>query len=119
MMTQEKLIQAMRLRLPDAKDASDEMLLAHLTDAKALLLAMTWRQTLPEALESAQVRLASILFNRMGMEGESEHVEGDVRRAAGIDASVHGDSFSPGLLATPRPLHMPMPPSTASTWPVM
>ena len=71
MMTQEKLIQAMRLRLPDAKDASDEM-----------LLAMTWRQTLPEALESAQVRLAIILFNRMGMEGESEHVEGDVRRAA-------------------------------------
>lgn len=82
MMTQEKLIQAMRLRLPDAKNASDEMLLAHLTDAKALLLAMTWRQTLPEALESAQVRLAIILFNRMGMEGESEHVEGDVRRAA-------------------------------------
>ena len=61
---------------------TDEMLLAHLTDAKALLLAMTWRQTLPEALESAQVRLAIILFNRMGMEGESEHVEGDVRRAA-------------------------------------
>ena len=51
-------------------------------EAKALLLAMTWRQTLPEALESAQVRLAIILFNRMGMEGESEHVEGDVRRAA-------------------------------------
>ena len=80
MMTQEKLIQAMRLRLPDAKDASDEMLLAHLTDAKALLLAMTWRQTLPEALESAQVRLAIILFNRMGMEGESAHDEGSLRR---------------------------------------
>ena len=82
MMTQEKLIQAMRLRLPDAKDASDEMLLAHLTDAKALLLAMTWRQTLPEALESAQVRLAIILFNRMGMEGESAHSEGGVSRDA-------------------------------------
>ena len=28
------------------------------------------------------LRLAVIFFNRMGMEGESEHTEGDVRRAA-------------------------------------
>lgn len=71
------------------------------------------------------------------------HMPGNIRRAE----AVHRDSFwyrgvcharpamyaaprestpastgtasAPGLLATPRPLHMPMPPSTASTWPVM
>ena len=33
---------------------------------------------MPEACESAVVRLAAIAFHRLGMEGESSHTEGGV-----------------------------------------
>ena len=39
-------------------------------------------------MENAQVRLAVIFFNRMGMEGEREHAEGDVRRAAAAETAI-------------------------------
>ena len=37
---------------------------------------------MPAGLEDAQVRVAAILFNRMGMEGERVHGEGGVNRTA-------------------------------------
>ena len=80
-MTQQELIAQMRLRLPD-QEAGDELLSALLRDAAALICALTWRQRVPEDLQNAQLRLAVIFYNRMGMEGEKEHTEGDVRRAA-------------------------------------
>jgi len=76
------LLSALRLHLPDGGKEQDALLLSLLEDAAALICALTWRDRVPPGLENAQVRLAVILFNRMGMEGEREHAEGDVRRAA-------------------------------------
>lgn len=81
-MTEQEMLERMRLRLPEDKEAADALLLSLLGDAAALIRALTWRDTVPSGLENAQVRLAIMLFNRMGMEGEREHTEGDVRRAA-------------------------------------
>ncbi len=81
-MAEESLLSRLRARLPDAENTSDALLLSFLADAAALICALTWRDAVPPELESAQVRLAVIFFNRMGMEGEREHAEGDVRRAA-------------------------------------
>ena len=64
-------------RLPDATDAQLELLLA---DAEGMLLACTGRRALPDALATAQVQLAAVLFNRMGAEGETAHSEGGVSR---------------------------------------
>lgn len=76
------LLSLLRLRLPDAESVPDSLLESLLRDAAALICALTWRSQVPQGLESAQVRLAVIFFNRMGMEGEREHAEGDIRRAA-------------------------------------
>lgn len=78
-MTEQQLIGEMRLHLP-GEEAPDMLLASLLRDAAALIRALTWRSAVPEELHSAQVRLAVILYNRMGMEGEREHTEGDVRR---------------------------------------
>lgn len=81
-MTDEEMLRQMRLRLPEDEAAEDGLLLSLLGDAAALIRALTWRDAVPPGLANAQVRLAVMLFNRMGMEGEKEHAEGDVRRAA-------------------------------------
>ena len=52
-----------------------------LEDAAALICALTWRKEVPAELENAQVRLAVVFYNRMGMEGEKDHQEGDVKRS--------------------------------------
>ncbi len=81
-MTKQELIDQLRLRLPDAMDAPDALLSTLLDDADALIRALTWRDAVPDELQNALLRLAVIFFNRMGMEGEREHAEGDIRRAA-------------------------------------
>ena len=81
-MTKQEMIAQLRLRLPDADDAPDALLSSLLDDAASLIRALTWRDTVPGGLENAMLRLAVIFFNRMGMEGEKEHTEGDVRRSA-------------------------------------
>ena len=74
------MLDKLKRRLPDAED---EALLSDLLgEAGAFLRAYTNREALPAALEDAQVRVAAILYNRMGMEGESSHGEGGVTRAA-------------------------------------
>lgn len=80
-MTEHEALAALRTRLPDAADAPDALLYSLLSDADALIRALTWRDQVPSGLENARLRLAVIFFNRMGMEGESDHAEGDVRRA--------------------------------------
>jgi len=79
-MTQQEMLASLRLRLD--QDAPDDLLLSLLSDAAALICALTWRDRVPPALYTAQVRLALIFYNRMGMEGETEHTEGDVKRSA-------------------------------------
>ena len=81
-MTAQEMLAEMRIRLPDAAQASDALLISLLADAAALIRALTWRQEVPKELQNAQLRLAVIFFSRMGMEGESEHAEGDVRRVS-------------------------------------
>ena len=79
-MTQQEMLSSLRLRLD--QEVSDELLLSLLQDAAALICALTWRDQVPPGLYSAQIRLALIFYNRMGMEGEKEHSEGDVKRSA-------------------------------------
>lgn len=79
-MTQQEMLSSLRLRLD--QDVSDELLLSLLNDAASLICALTWRDQVPPGLCSAQIRLALIFYNRMGMEGEKEHSEGDVKRSA-------------------------------------
>ena len=81
-MKQGEMLASLRLRLPDAAAETDALLSGLLEDAGALIRALTWREETPAGLENAQVRLGAVLYNRMGMEGETEHQEGDVRRTA-------------------------------------
>lgn len=83
-MKQGEMLAALRLRLPDAAAETDALLSGLLEDAGALIRALTWREETPAGLENAQVRLGAVLYNRMGMEGETEHQEGDVRRTAAV-----------------------------------
>ena len=94
-MNEAMLLHDLRLRLPDALDASDDLLLSLLRDAGSLICALTWREVIPPALSSAQIRLAVIFYNRMGMEGEKEHTEGDIRRSAeDLPESLRREIFS-------------------------
>lgn len=74
------MLARLRRRIPDASD--DELLNDLLAEAGAFLCAYTRRGTVPKELEDAQLRVAAILYNRMGMEGERAHGEGGVTRTA-------------------------------------
>ena len=74
------MLERLKRRLPDAED---EALLGDLLDdAGRAIMAYTGREAVPPQLEGVQVALAAIEYNRMGMEGEREHAEGGVSRAA-------------------------------------
>ena len=73
------MIEKLMRRLPDAKD--EELLEELLDEAAAFICAYTRRSAVPEGLQEAQVRVACLLFNRMGMEGETSHNEGGVDRS--------------------------------------
>ena len=92
-MTQQEMLSSLRLRLD--QEATDELLLSLLQDAAALICALTWRDQVPPGLCSAQIRLALIFYNRIGMEGEKEHTEGDIRRSADdLPESLRREIFS-------------------------
>ena len=80
-MEDQELLNLLKLHLPDAGTGEDALLSSLLSDAGALICALTWRPQVPDALKNAQVRLAVLFYTRMGMEGEKEHTEGDVRRS--------------------------------------
>lgn len=79
-MNNEQKLLLFRTHLP-GEQVQDALLLSLLEDAAALICALTWRACVPAELENAQVRLAVIFYNRMGMEGEKDHAEGDIRRS--------------------------------------
>ena len=66
-------------RLPDAEDLA--LLRDLLDEAGDFIRAYTGREAVPAALESAQVQLAAVLYNRLGMEGETRRSEGSTERA--------------------------------------
>lgn len=76
------LLASLRMRLPDAGEKEDALLIYLLEAAASLIRALTWRDEVPPGLHDAQVHLAAIYYSRMGMEGEKEHSEGDIRRVA-------------------------------------
>lgn len=83
------LLQAVKTRIPDVKgEEQDSLLLALLSDADMLIKNYTGRESVPEQLRGAQVRLAVMLFNRLGTEGEKSRTEGDIQRS--FDALLQG-----------------------------
>ena len=74
------MLEKLKRRLPDAKD--DALLSDLLEEARSFILSYTGRSDVPQRLGDAQVRIAAIFYNRMGMEGESSHGEGGVTRTA-------------------------------------
>lgn len=74
MMTEE--LQRLRLLLGGEAAAADDLLLELLSQAEETILSyIGWRQ-LPDSLISAQLRLAVVMYNRLGTEGETIRREG-------------------------------------------
>ena len=76
------MLEKLRRRLPDADETEEALLTDLLEDAERFICAFTRRVNVPEALRGAQVELAAVFYNRMGMEGEASHNEGGVSRTA-------------------------------------
>ena len=77
-MNEPDLLRRLRRRLPAETAAEDTLLCDLLADAHALMLSYLNRTELPDALIPALLRLTTMLFNRLGMEGESSRTEGSV-----------------------------------------
>lgn len=77
-MNEPDLLRRLRRRLPAETAAEDALLCDLLADAHALMLSYLNRTELPDALIPALLRLTTMLFNRLGMEGESSRTEGSV-----------------------------------------
>lgn len=74
-----KMLEKLKRRIPDA---GNEALLSDLLEAAGeMICAYTQRPAVPGALQAAQLELAVVLYNRMGMEGEASHSEGSVSRS--------------------------------------
>ena len=73
------MLERLKRRIPDAKD--DQLLSDLIADAGSMICAYTMRSAVPDALQAAQIEIAAMLFNRMGMEGESSHGEGSVNHS--------------------------------------
>lgn len=73
------MLDRLKRRLPDAGD--EQLLMELLEDAGMMIRAYTLRSEIPEVLEGAQLEIAAMLFNRMGMEGENAHAEGSLSRS--------------------------------------
>ena len=77
----------LKMRLPDVKGKEqDALLLSLLDDAGAMICNMTWRSHVPEALKNAQVRLAAVLYSRLGV----KHLAINLKRIRFIDSSGLG-----------------------------
>ena len=74
------MLEKLKRRIPDAKD--DLLLADLLEDAEKMILAYTGQRELAQNLTGVQIEIAAMLFNRMGMEGESSHAEGSLSRSA-------------------------------------
>lgn len=74
------MLDRLKRRIPDAKD--DALLSDLLSDAENMIRAYTCRDSVPIVLQGAQIEIAAMLFNRIGMEGEASHAEGSVSRSA-------------------------------------
>lgn len=97
MMTDSDKLGKLKLEiLPDS--ASDELLLALLSDAESIVLNKQYpfgyssTQTVEPRYESIQIAIAKELFSKMGIEGQTEHSEN------GIIRTFEAADVSPSLL---------------------
>lgn len=67
-------------RLADVDSPDADLLDDLISDAGFFIMNFTGRDSVPSALEGAQLQLAAVLFNRMGAEGEISRDEGGVAR---------------------------------------
>lgn len=72
----DELLIRLKALLPGQEAGTDSLLEALLDQAGDLICGYTGHALVPEALIGAQLRLAVIAFNRLGMEGESYRHEG-------------------------------------------
>lgn len=89
------LLPRLRLSLPGEEQAPDDLLGEMLLQAGEMIMAYTRRDRMPQGLLGAQVRLAVVLYNRLGTEGES------IRREGG--ALMHFEGLPRMLEAQLRP----------------
>lgn len=88
-----------RLRRLLREEAADgELLQELLAQAETLILNYTGQKTLPASLVPAQLQLAVIAYNRLGMEGESWRHEGGL--------SVRVEDLPCGVLCQLRPYRL-------------
>ncbi|MDD4292169.1 MAG: head-tail connector protein [Clostridia bacterium] len=76
------LLERVKARLEISDNSKDALLSELILEATDAIKAFVNRDTLPEALSSAIVRLTVTLYNLQGLEGESSHSEGGVSVAA-------------------------------------
>ena len=79
-MTQEEMLESLKIRLGVQDSAQDTLMTAYLSDAGAQIIALSGREKVIAELENAQVRLAAVLYAKRGAEGETQRQEGDVSR---------------------------------------
>jgi hypothetical protein len=72
----DELLIRLRLLLPGQEAATDSLLTALLDQAGDMICGYAGHALVPEALTGAQLRLAVIAYNRLGMEGETYRHEG-------------------------------------------
>ena len=101
MVNHENMLAKLQRRLPDAPKTGEtlELLMDLLADAYAFALTYTCRKELPEQLEGVCVKIAAIEYNRLGMEGETNHSEGSVSRTVeAVPADIRAE-LQPWVLA--------------------
>lgn len=94
-MEREVLLVRLKTRLGLTGTGKDALLSELLSDAADAACGYLGRPSLPDACESAVLRLAAVQYNRLGMEGEASHAEGGV--------SVSSDGLPADIKAMLRP----------------
>ncbi len=94
----EEMLIRLRALLPEQEAAAEGLLSALLDQAGDLIRAYTGQAEVPAALQSAQLRLAVIAYNRLGMEGESYRHEGGL--------TVRGEALPKDLLCLLKPYRL-------------
>lgn len=71
-------LETLKRRLGTDDDAGDALFIDLLCDAENYVMGYTGRETVPECLNGTVIELAAAAYNRLGMQGESAHTEGDI-----------------------------------------
>jgi hypothetical protein len=98
MSEERNLLPRLRLSLPGEAQAPNALLEELLRQSGELIVAYTGRDSVPPALDGAQLRLAVVMYNRLGTEGES------IRREGG--ALMHFEGLPRMIEAQLRPFRL-------------